>query len=108
MAETTFTFRVDDELKKQFAEIAKAKDRTGAQLLRDFMRETILREEEAAEYDAWYRAKVQKGLDELDAGLGIPHEEVEAYFAELRKDLLRQDRLEKDRLRKDLVRKKAL
>ena len=35
-----------------------------------------------AEHDAWFRAKVQEALD--DPRPGIPHEEVEAYFAERR------------------------
>ena len=90
MTESTFTFRVDEDLKKQFAEIAKSKDRTGAQLIRDFMRETIAKRQEEAEYDAWFRAKVQQGLDEADAGLGIPHEEVEEYFAKLRAEMSRK------------------
>jgi len=88
MTETTFTFRVDEDLKRQFAEVAKSKDRTGAQLLRDFMREAIAKQQEEAEYDAWFRAKVQQGLDELDAGLGIPNEEVKAHFAKLREETL--------------------
>ncbi|AEQ51071.1 CopG family ribbon-helix-helix protein [Pelagibacterium halotolerans] len=92
MAESTFTFRIDEDLKKQFAEIAKSKDRTGAQLVRDFIRDTIAKEQEAAEYDAWFRAKVQQGIDEADAGLGIPHEEVEAHFAKLRADLRKKQK----------------
>lgn len=84
MAESTFTFRIDEDLKRQFTEIAKSKDRTGAQLVRDFIRETIAKTEEEAEYDAWFKAKVQQGLDQLDAGLGIPHEEVEAHFDKIK------------------------
>lgn len=34
MTDSTFTFRVDDDLKTAFAETAKAQDRTAAQLLR--------------------------------------------------------------------------
>jgi hypothetical protein len=37
MSETTFTFRVEDNLKASFTDAAKRKDRTTAQLLRDFM-----------------------------------------------------------------------
>ena len=37
---------------------------------------------ESAEYDAWFRAKVQEALD--DPRPSIPHEEVEAEFAERR------------------------
>ena len=41
MSEATFTFRVDEALKNDFTSAAKARDRTGAQLLRDFMREFV-------------------------------------------------------------------
>ena len=89
MGDSTFTFRIDEDLKRQFTEIAKSKDRTGAQLVREFIRETIAKQREEEEYDAWFRDKVQQGLDEADAGLGIPHEEVQAHFAKLRADLRR-------------------
>jgi DNA-damage-inducible protein J len=36
----------------------------------------------AAEHDAWFRAKVQEALD--DPRPGIPHEEVKAHFAKRR------------------------
>ena len=42
----------------------------------------------AAEHDAWFRAKVQEALD--DPRPGIPHEKVEAYFAERRAAALRK------------------
>lgn len=41
MAETTFTFRVDDVLKSEFSRAAKACDRSAAQLLRDYMRDIV-------------------------------------------------------------------
>jgi hypothetical protein len=37
MSDATFTFRVDEALRSEFAQAAKARDRTGAQLLRGFM-----------------------------------------------------------------------
>lgn len=52
LSEATFTFRVDEALKNEFATAAKARDRTGAQLLRDFMREVVQQQQEAAEHDA--------------------------------------------------------
>lgn len=88
MTETTFTFRVDDELKRQFADIAKSRDRTAAQLMREFMRDTIARQQEEAEYDAWFRAKVQQGLDDVEAGRVYTAEETETYFRSLREELL--------------------
>jgi len=81
MNESTFTFRVDDALKSQFAQAAKSRDRSGAQLLRDFMREFVQQQEEAAEHDAWFRREVQIGLNSANAGNLVSAAEVEAKFA---------------------------
>ncbi len=77
MSEVTFTFRVDEALKSEFSTAAKNRDRTAAQLLRDFMRDFV-RQQEAAEHDAWFRRQVQVGLDSANAGNLIPAAEVEA------------------------------
>jgi predicted transcriptional regulator len=86
MPETTFTFRVDDTLKTAFTEAAKAHDRPGSQLLRDFMREYV----EKAEHDAWFRAEVEQGLRELaDPGIErVPQEQIEAEWDIERQALL--------------------
>ncbi|WP_374450473.1 CopG family ribbon-helix-helix protein [Stella sp.] len=81
MTEATFTFRVDEALKAEFTQAAKAKDRTAAQLLRDFMRDFVQRQNEAAEYDAWFRREVEKARASADAGNLIPAAEVKAEFA---------------------------
>jgi len=81
MTETTFTFRVDEALKSQFAKVAKSQDRNSAQLLRDFMRECVQKQQEAAEHDAWFRRQVQMGLDSANSGNLMPAAEVEAKFA---------------------------
>lgn len=81
MSEATFTFRVDESLKDQFMTAAKDRDRTGAQLLRDFMRDFVRQQQEAVEHDAWFRRQVQIGLDSANAGKLIPAAEVEAKFA---------------------------
>lgn len=44
----------------------------------------------AAEHDAWFRAKVQEALN--DPRPGIPHEKVEAHFAQRRSAALRKVR----------------
>jgi predicted transcriptional regulator len=77
MSEATFTFRVDEALKNDFATAAKARDRTGAQLLRDF----VQRQQDAAEHDAWFREQVQIGIESATAGNLIPSADVEAHFA---------------------------
>jgi predicted transcriptional regulator len=81
MSEATFTFRVEEALKTEFSAAAKARDRTGAQLLRDFMRDYVKQQQEAAEYDAWLRGKVQRSKASADAGNLVPAAEVEARFA---------------------------
>ncbi|MEB6661013.1 hypothetical protein [Achromobacter ruhlandii] len=81
MSDATFTFRVDEALKNEFAMAAKARDRTGAQLLRDFMREYVQQQQEAAQHDAWFRRQVQAGLDSANAGRLAPAAEVETKFA---------------------------
>ncbi len=81
MSEATFTFRVDEALKNEFATAAKGRDRSSAQLLRDFMREYVQQQQEAAEHDAWFRRQVQTGLNSADSGRLVPAAEVEARFA---------------------------
>lgn len=88
MAEATFTFRVEESLKKEFSSFAKDMDRSGAQLLRDFMRDFVKQQQEAASYDAWYQKQVQIGLDEANAGQLVPQEEVKSRFEAKRESLL--------------------
>lgn len=90
MAEATFTFRVEEELKSAFSEAAKAQDQTGAQLLRGFMRDYVKSQQDQAEYDAWFRKQVQASRDSANAGHLIPAEEVEAEFAARREETRRK------------------
>jgi len=84
MNEATFTFRVEEELKENFASAAKARDRTAAQLLRDFMRDFVKKQQDDAAHDAWFRRQVQVGLDSANAGNLVPAGDVEAEFAKRR------------------------
>ena len=88
MSEATFTFRVEESLKQDFSSFAKTMDRSGAQLLRDFMRDFVKQQQEAASYDVWFQKQVQIGLDEANAGKLIPHVEVKSQFEEKRARLL--------------------
>lgn len=90
MSETTFTFRVDDGLKEQFATAAKERDRSSAQLLRDFMRDFVKQQQEAAEHDRWFRREVQIGVDAANAGDVLSAEEVEAEAAVWRSETRRK------------------
>lgn len=84
MNEATFTFRVDDALKAEFTNAAKRRDRTAAQLLRDFMKDFVRQQHETVEHDAWFRRQVQIGLDSANIGKLIPSVDVEARFASKR------------------------
>jgi predicted transcriptional regulator len=90
MGEATFTFRVDEALKAEFTQAAKESDRTAAEVLRDLMRDYVRGREEREAYDAWFIAEVEKGIVEADAGLLIPHEQVEAESAAWRAEMLRR------------------
>ncbi|HET6237950.1 MAG TPA: hypothetical protein VFE41_23790 [Acetobacteraceae bacterium] len=95
MAETTFTFRVDEDLKTSFTNIAKVHDRPGSQLLRDFMRDYVAK----AEHDAWFRAEVEQGLRELeDPNVElIPNEQVEAEWEVQKAELLVRAKANRER-----------
>ncbi|MBB3290814.1 MULTISPECIES: hypothetical protein [Rhizobium] len=90
MTDATFTFRVEEELKAAFSEAAKAHDQTGAQLLRAFMRDYVRRQQDAAEYDTWFRQQVQAGLASANAGNLIPDDNIDAEFAALREETRRK------------------
>ena len=82
MPDATFTFRLDGGLKTDFSEVAKAQDRTAAQLLRVLMRAEVDRQREMAEHDVWFRAEVKRSFLEADDPnvARIPHAEVRAML----------------------------
>lgn len=86
MKETTFTLRLDDSLKTQFSTAAKNSDHNAAQLIRNFMRDYVKKQNEAS-YDSWFRQQVQIGLDCVKNGDLVSNEEVEADAAAWRKKL---------------------
>lgn len=88
MPEATFTFRVEDSLKSAFTETAKKRDRTAAQLLRDFMREYVAQEKSEIEYDTWFRQKVEAGEKAFREGRFITQEEATARAKQRREKLM--------------------
>ena len=90
MPESTVVVRVDEELKAAFSDAAKAADRTASQLLRDFMRDFVRSQADAADYDSWFRGKVAEGRADVRAGRVSPSEEVESHFARRRSEALRK------------------
>lgn len=89
MADSTFTFRVDEGLKSAFAEVAAAQERTAAQLLRVLMRETVGRWRDSQEHDVWFRGEVERALGEAaDPTVErVPHDQVASSWHQQRADL---------------------
>jgi hypothetical protein len=90
MGEATFTFRVDETLKAAFAESARAQDRNAAQLLRDYMRSEVLRQQQVRDHDQWFRTQVEQALQEADdpAVDRISNEEARANMRKRRAELV--------------------
>lgn len=66
MSESTFTFRIDDELKAALAEVAATQERTAAQLLRVLMKDAVHRDRELREHDRWFRGEISHAVSEAD------------------------------------------
>jgi predicted transcriptional regulator len=81
MSDATFTFRVDESLKAEFVKAAKEDDRTGAQLLRDFMRSYVAQQSKEQQYDVWLSEKVEQSRVSAKEGNLVPAADVEERFA---------------------------
>ncbi|KWF20558.1 hypothetical protein WT56_29745 [Burkholderia pseudomultivorans] len=67
--------------KTAFSAAAKTHDRTGAQLLRDFMLDYVMQQQKATEYDAWLQAKIERSRASASTGNLVPAAEIDAKFA---------------------------
>ncbi len=83
MPDTTFTMRVDELLKEQFAEAAKAQDRTSAQLMRDLMKKAVCDYQRRSDREAWFRCCVVAAEREAAEGGVVPGEVIDADTAEM-------------------------
>lgn len=88
MSEQTVMFSVDTGLKDAFAHAAEKNACNETELLKAFMVEYVQQEMRSQHYEDWFRRKVAIGLDELEAGMALSHEEanaqVEAFKASLK------------------------
>lgn len=89
MSDTTFSFQVDEQLKERFLQLAAEREVSAEQMIREFM-QSVVQLSGDPEYDAWFREQVQIGLDQANAGLLIPSEEVEAEFTARRAEAARK------------------
>lgn len=72
--DAVFTVKLESELRDAFLAEAAATERPASQLVREFMREFVRSQKEMREHDGWFRAEVQKALD--DPRPGIAHDAV--------------------------------
>lgn len=84
MTDTTFTFRVDEGLKRAFVESAKSADRSAAQILRAAMRQFVAEQDAAAVATGWLPAKLRRARAEATAGRLYEHSDMKARFARFR------------------------
>jgi len=82
MPETTFTLRLDTNLKANFNQAAQALDRKPSQLLRDFMRQFIEQPASLPAYDAWLTARIQAAVN--DPRPAVPAAAAEARFKRIK------------------------
>lgn len=92
MADSTFTFRVDEELKEAFAAVAEQDERTAAQLLRVLMRQAVQRHQDATGHDRWFRAEVEQAVTEADDPevQRVAHDQVRSSWQQQKEDLERR------------------
>lgn len=89
--EAVFTMKLEPELRAKFMAEAEAIHRPASQVLRELMREFVQRQREAREYDEFLRRKVEAGRASMQAGRGLPNDEVEAEFAARRAQVAGQE-----------------
>ena len=63
-------------------------DRSGAQLVRDFMREVVQKAQSRKAYEQWFARKVAEGRADARLGRVVDNETVMAQAAERRQQLL--------------------
>jgi RHH-type rel operon transcriptional repressor/antitoxin RelB len=72
MASTTFTLRVETEMKKRLEKLAKSTGRSRSFLAAEALREYL-------DVNEWQVAGVRKAIASLDRGDGVPHEQVKSW-----------------------------
>ncbi|MEO6320384.1 MAG: antitoxin of toxin-antitoxin stability system [Polaromonas sp.] len=88
--EAVFTMKLEPELRADFMAEAQASHRPASQVMRELMREFVLRQREARAYDDFLSQKVAAGRASMQAGRGRSNEELEATFAAKRASVASQ------------------
>ncbi len=72
MSSTTFTVRVDPEVKKRLEKLAKSTGRSRSFLAAEALNDYL-------DVNEWQVAGVKEAIASLDRGEGVPHEEVKDW-----------------------------
>jgi predicted transcriptional regulator len=79
--QAVFTMKLEPELREDFMSEAEAAHRPASQVMRELMREFILRQRKTREYETYLQHKVENSRISMHAGKGVSNEEIEADFA---------------------------
>ena len=82
MSTQTITIRTESNTVKKIGAIARAMDRSRNWVIEDALKQYI-------DQQAWYLEGIQQAQASLEAGKGIPHEELMAEISELINDRIR-------------------
>ena len=66
MKEAVFTLKLEADLRDAFMAEAEASHRPASQIVREFMREFVTKQQEKRDYEAWLDAEIEAGLREAD------------------------------------------
>lgn len=79
--EAVFAMKLEPDLRAEFMAEAEAAHRSASQVTRELMREFIVQQRQAREYDTFLQNKVEAGRASMQAGRGRSNDKVEAAFA---------------------------
>ena len=88
--EAVFTLKLEADLRDAFMKEAEESHRPASQIVREFMRDFVKKQQDARDYDAWFRADIEQGLREADDPntKWFTHEEVKERMRDQRASLL--------------------
>jgi len=66
MKEAVFTLKLEAELRDAFMAEAEASHRPASQIVRDFMRDFVKKQQEERDYEVWELADIERGLAEAN------------------------------------------
>ena len=90
--EAVFTLKLEADLRDAFMKEAAESHRPASQIVRDFMRDFVKKQQEQRDYDTWLEADLDRAIAEADDpnAKWIPHEEVVADIERQRQSFLKR------------------